>query len=84
MIFDVEFESGDDFYIILKAGERKEFNLSLEFNYLQNPNGLWTDKNTDYGAYTIKLIYNDVYQIYKEAIKGRVESNEITVYYMKE
>ncbi|MEI6089995.1 MAG: hypothetical protein WCR42_06060 [bacterium] len=82
MVFDGPFESGPDVYIILKAGERKEFNLSLEFQYLQNTRGEWTDKNTDFGAYTFKLIYNDLFQLNKQAIKGRVESNEITVNYI--
>jgi hypothetical protein len=77
------------YYVILKTGEKKEFNLSFEFQYLKYKDGAltneeWTYKNIDFGPYTIKLIYNDFFQLNKKAIKGRVESNEITVTYVKE
>lgn len=84
VLHDALSESRPDIYIILKAGEKKEFDLSYEFQYLQYQIGDWEKKNTDFGAYTIKLIYNDLFQLNKKAIKGRVESNKITVNYMKE
>lgn len=71
-------------YIILKPGGYKEFIYTLDFDDLGDSPIITTEhKNTDFGEYSINILYKDDFCNHEHALKGQIESNKIKVTYMK-
>ncbi len=71
-------------YIIINPSEYYEFIFTLDFDNLGDSSKFSTEhKNTDYGEYSIKISYKDVYCNHEYALKGQIESNKIMVTYKK-
>jgi len=70
-------------YIILKPKEKKEFKFKIDFSKLEDKSEAIPIEynNTDYGEYSIKLVYKDSFCKHKKANKQRIESNTIKVIY---
>lgn len=75
----------EDEYIIIKPGETKVFNLTFNFDKLEDKSEIIPTEfnNTDYGEYSLKLIYKDTYCRHDKAIEQQIESNTIKVTYKK-
>lgn len=78
-------------YIILEAGESRDVSFIIYINSLSNREYpleeleyyLEEEPNTDYGEYSINIIYFDQYRAHPYAINGKVVSNPIKVIYQK-
>jgi len=70
-------------YIILKPKEKKEFKFKIDFSKLENKSEVIPIEynNTDYGVYSIKLVYKDAFLKHDKALRDQIESNTIEVVY---
>ena len=70
-----------DSYVLIKSGQTYTFHNSVDFRELCHKCPVPSKLNTDYGKYSIKLTYYDYFRGRIKALKGRVESNVLTVTY---
>jgi len=81
MLINYGTRSRKDDYILLKSGEKYTFHIKVDFSTLVRSSGYMSGVlNTDYGGYSMRLVYKDLYYSIK-AFRGRIESNVIGVLY---